>query len=61
MMRLAMILFSLIGTTLAGSGVVVALVAGHDDVQGIVWSAALGLALAVPVSIAVARRLTAEG
>lgn len=60
MLRLAMILFSLIGTTLAGSGVVIALVAGYDDVPGILWSAAIGAALAVPVSLWVARRIIAE-
>jgi hypothetical protein len=56
-----MILYSLIGTTLAGSGVVVALVAGYDTLPGILWAAALGAVLAVPVSLEVARRITAEG
>ncbi|MEM8958001.1 MAG: CTP synthetase [Pseudomonadota bacterium] len=55
-----MILFSLIGTTLAGSGVVIALVAGYDDVSGILWSASIGAALAVPVSLWVARRIIGE-
>lgn len=61
MMRLAMILFSLIGTTLAGSGVVVALVAGYDDLPGILWAAALGAVLAVPVTLWVARRIIVAG
>ena len=60
MIRLAMILFSLIATTLAGSGVVLALVSGHDNLQGILVAAAIGAVMAVPVSLAVARQMTAQ-
>ncbi|PWR04137.1 hypothetical protein DKT77_02820 [Meridianimarinicoccus roseus] len=59
MLRLASLLYSLIGTTLAGSAIVVALVMGHDDLQGIVVAAALGAVAALPVAVAVARRLYA--
>lgn len=59
MLRLASILYSLIGTTLAGSAIVVALVAGYDDAQGIVAAAAIGGLAALPVAYVVARRLYA--
>jgi len=57
MLRLASILYSLIGTTLAGSAIVVALVSGYDDAQGIVAAAALGGLAGLPVAYLVARRL----
>lgn len=60
MLRLAMILFSLIATTLAGSAVVIALVAGYADARGIIIAAVLGALVAVPVSLAVARNLTSD-
>ncbi len=60
MLRLAMILYSLIGTTLAGSAVIAALTMGYGTLQPILIAAALGAALAVPVAALVARRLTAE-
>jgi hypothetical protein len=59
MLRLAMILYSLIGTTLAGSAIVVALVIGQDGLQGILVAAILGALAALPVSLMVARRLYA--
>ncbi|MCA8880636.1 MAG: CTP synthetase [Rhodobacteraceae bacterium] len=57
MLRLALLLYSLIATTLAGTAVVVALVAGFDDLHGILLAAALGFAAAVPASLLVANRL----
>ncbi|MGB0661060.1 MAG: hypothetical protein ACPGNV_12905 [Mangrovicoccus sp.] len=57
MFRLASLLYSLIGTTLAGSAIVVALVMGYDDLQGIVIAAALGALAALPVSYLVARQM----
>ncbi|MEC7791866.1 MAG: CTP synthetase [Pseudomonadota bacterium] len=59
MLRLASMLFSLIGTTLAGSGIVVALVLGHDTLRPILVAAAIGGILAVPVTYAVTKRLMA--
>lgn len=58
MLRLAMILYSLIGTTLAGSFIVVALVIGQDTLVPIAIAAAAGGVLALPVSWMVARQLT---
>lgn len=58
MSRLFMILYSMIGTSLAGSAVVAALTLGMDTLRPIVIAAALGAALAVPVAWVVARRIT---
>lgn len=58
MTRLMMILFSMIGTTLAGSGVILALTTGNDTVQPIMIAAALGALLGLPVSWWVAKQLT---
>lgn len=58
MLRLAVTLYSLIGTTLAGSAIVVALVMGRDTLVPLVVAAAIGFALAIPVSVGVARALT---
>ncbi|QDC09072.1 CTP synthetase [Oceanicola sp. D3] len=57
MIRLALVLYSLIGTTLAGSCVVAALVMGQDTLWPILIAAALGAVLAVPVAFLVAKRL----
>ena len=57
MLRLASMLYSLIGTTLAGSAVVVALVIGQDTLVPIVVAAALGFVAALPATYLVARKL----
>lgn len=57
MLRLASMLYSLIGTTLAGSAVVVALTMGQDTLRPILTAAAVGALLAVPVTWLVARKL----
>lgn len=57
MRRLAMILFSMISTTLMGIGVVVALTAGMDTLKPILVAAAIGWVLAIPVTWAVARKI----
>ncbi|MBY6048024.1 CTP synthetase [Vannielia litorea] len=57
MIRLALVLYSLIGTTLAGSFVVAALVTGHDTLWPILVAAAAGAVVAVPVSLLVARQI----
>jgi hypothetical protein len=61
MARLFMILYSMIGTTLAGSFMVAALASGMDTLKPIVLAAGLGALLAVPVAWLVARRLAGEG
>jgi hypothetical protein len=52
-----MILYSMIGTALAGSAVVAALTMGHDTLQPILVAAAAGAILALPVSWYVARQI----
>ncbi|MBA84021.1 MAG: CTP synthetase [Rhodobacteraceae bacterium] len=50
MLRLASILYSLIGTTVAGTLVIVALTMGLDTLKPIVAAAAIGFALALPIT-----------
>lgn len=57
MLRLTSILYAVIGTTLAGIGVVVAVTMNLYDVQSILVGAALGALAALPVSWMVARKL----
>lgn len=57
MLRLATLLYTLVGSALAGSAVVFALVAGYDDAQGIIAAAAIGALAAMPVSLGLARKM----
>lgn len=59
MLRLASLIFSIASVSLAGTFVVVALVTGHDTLWPIVGAAAVGMVLAVPVSLLVARAILA--
>lgn len=56
-MRLMMVLFSIISTTLMGVGVIVALTTGYVTLTPILIAAAIGFALAVPASWYVAKQL----
>lgn len=57
MLRLASILYSLIATTLAGTGVIAVLTAGYDGLTPILIAAGAGAVLALPISYLVAKRL----
>jgi hypothetical protein len=57
MARLALLLFVVIGATLAGTLIVAALVTGLDTARPIIVAAAIGFAAAVPVSVLVAKQL----
>lgn len=57
MFRLASILFSIIATALAGTGVIIALTMGYGTLTPIVTGAAIGFVLAFPVTWLVARRI----
>lgn len=57
MLRLSLILHLFIGSTLAGSAVIAALLIGQDTLRPILIAAALGFIAAFPVSYIVARRL----
>lgn len=52
-----LILFSIISTTLTGTGIVAALTLGKDTVKPILIAAALGFVLAIPASWLVARQI----
>jgi predicted PurR-regulated permease PerM len=57
MTRLTLILFSIISTSLMGTGLVVALTMGLDTLTPILVAAAIGFVLAIPVSWLVARQI----
>lgn len=57
MLRLASLLYSIIGASLAGTFIVVALVMGMDTAKPIIIAAALGFVLAIPLAWVVARKL----
>jgi hypothetical protein len=61
MLRLGLILHLFIGSTLAGIGVIAALVLGFDTLNPILFSAALGFLAAVPVTWMVTRALYERG
>lgn len=56
-MRLMLVLFSIISTTLMGVGVIVALTTGNDTLTPILIAAAAGLLVSLPVSWYVAKQL----
>jgi len=57
-MRLMMVLYSMIATAMAGSGVIAVLTMGYATLWPILWAAAAGAVLALPVSWLVARRIS---
>lgn len=57
MFRLTSLLYSIIGTTLAGIGVVIAVSLNMYDLQSILVAAVVGAVMAVPVSWGVAKAL----
>lgn len=57
MLRLTSILYAVVGTTLAGIGVVVAVTMNMYDFQSIIWSAVIGAIVAVPASWMIAKKL----
>ncbi|MFU8883533.1 MAG: CTP synthetase [Rhodobacterales bacterium] len=61
MLRLGWILHLFIGSTLAGIGVIAALVLGFDTLNPVLISAALGFLAAVPVTWMVTRALIERG
>lgn len=57
MLRLTLLMYTILGTTLAGIGVVIALSMGMYDVMPIVGTALAGAIVALPVSYFVAKQL----
>ena len=60
MYRLASLLYSIIGTSLAGTFIVVVLVAGLGTAQWIIGAAALRAVGGMPIAWLVARSITAR-
>jgi len=61
MLRLGFILHLFIGSTLAGSCVIAALVIGQDTLTPILVAAALGFVAAFPVTYVVTKKLYENG
>ena len=57
MLRLASMLYAIVATTLAGTGVIAVLVAGASTPAALIGAAALGAVIALPVSYFVASRI----
>ena len=57
-MRLMMVLYSMIATVMAGSGVIAVLTMGYVTLWPILGAAVVGAVLALPVSWAVARKIS---
>lgn len=59
MLRLAMTLYTIIGSTLAGICVIIALTTGNDTLQPLLVAAAIGAALGLPAALYIAKQLRA--
>lgn len=59
MLRLALVLYAIIGTSLAGIFMVAALTMGMDTAQPIIWAAAAGFLVGLPVSWLIAKQIDA--
>lgn len=57
MLRLTSLLYAVVGTTLAGIGIVAAVTMNMYDFQSIIWAAVIGGVVALPVSWLIARKL----
>ena len=60
MLRLAFILHLFIGSTLAGSAMVFALVAGYDTMMPVAISALIGFIVSFPVTWIITKKLYSE-
>lgn len=61
MLRLALVLHVILGTTLAGSAVVVALTMGYDTLNPILIAALIGYLVSYPISWIAAKAIYNEG
>ncbi|SPF75214.1 hypothetical protein ALP8811_00199 [Aliiroseovarius pelagivivens] len=59
MLRLALVLYAIIGTSLAGIFMIAALTMGMDTAQPIIWAAGAGFAVGLPVSWLIAKQIDA--
>lgn len=60
MFRLAVTLYSVIGSSLAGACVIAALASGNDTLMPILYAAGAGFVAGVPVSLLVAKGLIGD-
>ena len=60
MLRLASVLYAIVGTTMAGMLIIAALVSGYDTLNYILIAAALGATLGVPTAYYIAKAIKAE-
>ncbi|KQI70444.1 CTP synthetase [Loktanella sp. 5RATIMAR09] len=58
MLRLASMLYSIIGTTMAGTLIIAALTAGYDTLIPILIAAGIGAVAGIPISYLVAQAIT---
>lgn len=58
MFKLASILYSIVGTSLAGSAIIASLVMGYDTLTPILIAAGIGFVAGLPVSYLIARQIT---
>ncbi|PVA06685.1 CTP synthetase [Thalassorhabdomicrobium marinisediminis] len=61
MARLAAILFSIIGTSTAGTFMIAALVMGYDTARPIIIAVSLGVLVAVPITWLVSKAIIERG
>lgn len=57
MVRLAIILYSIVSTTLAGIAIIAVLVAGYDTLMPIIYAAVAGFVVSIPVSWILAKKM----
>ena len=57
MLRLASILYSVIGTTLAGSFMIAGLTLGYDTLYPILLAVALGAVVALPITWIISKKI----
>ena len=58
MLRLTLLMYSILSGTLAGTAIIAVLVAGYDTKMPIIYAAAAGFILALPISWMVAKKLS---
>lgn len=58
MLRLTLLMYSILSGTLAGMAIIAVLVAGYDTMMPIIYAAATGFIVAVPISWIVAKKLS---
>ncbi|MCF6315312.1 MAG: CTP synthetase [Marinosulfonomonas sp.] len=57
MLRMTLLMYSIVSATLAGIAIIVVLVLGYDTLMPIIYAAAAGFSVAIPVSWILAKKL----